>query len=65
MTKSSLFKTIMKKDESASQRNREQEIQLHLLKGSLENIRKEQEGYLMNFEKMAEEFVGKIDAMLD
>lgn len=35
LTKSSLFKTINKKEESQSQRGKELEIQIHLLKGSL------------------------------
>ena len=38
---------------------------MHLLQGSLENIDKEQQGFILNFLKMTSEFVGKLDSLLE
>ena len=49
MTKSSLFKTILKKEETELTKSKDLDVQLYLLNGSLENIRMGEETFLGRF----------------
>lgn len=64
LTKSSLFKTLMRKEDSQTTKNKELDIQIHLLQGSRDNLAREEETFLMRFEKMSEQFIIHLDQLL-
>ena len=65
LTKSSLFKTIMKKPDTPEQRNKERQVEVHLLEGSLDNLSLQQRNFWAGVEKVVEGQVAHIDRIID
>ena len=65
LTKSSLFKTILKKTDSPEQRDKERQVEVHLLEGSLENVALQQKNFWAGVERAAEGHAAPLDRLID
>ena len=64
LTKSSLFRTIFRREDSELSASKDHEVQLYLLQGSVDTLVLNQESYLHKFEGMAGEYLSKLDNWL-